>query len=133
MVDVGANECDNTINGRNQFVLFVLVHLLLIGLNGTNGKYGIFSTYLKLTCKSHNKSWVVVLKSLFIFSVRYLKYTFETKGFISTLRNKVLKNCVAHILSESVVSVPSLYRTSLKYIIFLIINKVKKEINKSTL
>lgn len=56
MVDVGANECDNTINGRNQFVLFVLVHLLLIGLNGTNGKYDIFSTHLKLTCKSHNKS-----------------------------------------------------------------------------
>ncbi|XP_063390167.1 protogenin-like [Cydia fagiglandana] len=38
MVDVGANECDNTINGRNQFVFFVLVHLLLIGLNGTNAQ-----------------------------------------------------------------------------------------------
>lgn len=39
MVDVGVNECDNTVNGRNQFVFLVLVHLLLIGLNGTNGNY----------------------------------------------------------------------------------------------
>ncbi|KAI5644530.1 immunoglobulin domain-containing protein [Phthorimaea operculella] len=38
MVDVGVNECDNTINGRNQFVFLVLVHLLLIGLNGTNAQ-----------------------------------------------------------------------------------------------
>ncbi|XP_072950045.1 neogenin-like [Epargyreus clarus] len=38
MVDVGVNECDNTINGRNQFVLLVFVHLLLIGLNGTNAQ-----------------------------------------------------------------------------------------------
>lgn len=39
MVDVGVNECNNTINGKSQFVCLVLVHLLLIGLNGTNGKY----------------------------------------------------------------------------------------------
>lgn len=39
MVDVGGNECHNTISGRNQFVFLVFVHLLLIGLNGTNGKY----------------------------------------------------------------------------------------------
>ncbi|CAH2040629.1 unnamed protein product, partial [Iphiclides podalirius] len=38
MVDVGVNECDNTVNGRNQFVYFVFVHLLLIGLNGTNAQ-----------------------------------------------------------------------------------------------
>ncbi|CAH0751918.1 unnamed protein product [Diatraea saccharalis] len=38
MVDVGVNECDNTIKGRNQFVCLVLVHLLLIGLNGTNAQ-----------------------------------------------------------------------------------------------
>lgn len=42
MVDAGVNECDNTINGRNQFVFLVFVHLLLIGLNGTNGKYYFF-------------------------------------------------------------------------------------------
>lgn len=39
MVDAGVKECDNTINGRNQFVFLVFVHLLLIGLNGTNGNY----------------------------------------------------------------------------------------------
>jgi hypothetical protein len=39
MVDVGVNEWNNTINGKNQFVCLVLVHLLLIGLNGTNGNY----------------------------------------------------------------------------------------------
>ncbi|XP_028170645.1 roundabout homolog 1-like isoform X2 [Ostrinia furnacalis] len=38
MVDVGVNECDNTANGKNQFVCLVLVHLLLIGLNGTNAQ-----------------------------------------------------------------------------------------------
>ncbi|XP_026759627.2 LOW QUALITY PROTEIN: netrin receptor DCC-like [Galleria mellonella] len=38
MVDVGVNECDNTINGRNQFVFLIFVHLLLIGLNGTNAQ-----------------------------------------------------------------------------------------------
>ncbi|KAG7309654.1 hypothetical protein JYU34_004140 [Plutella xylostella] len=38
MVDVGVNECDNSANGRNQFVFLVLVHLLLIGLNGTNAQ-----------------------------------------------------------------------------------------------
>ncbi|KAL0832166.1 hypothetical protein ABMA28_001623 [Loxostege sticticalis] len=38
MVDVGVNECDNTVNGKNQFVCLVLVHLLLIGLNGTNAQ-----------------------------------------------------------------------------------------------
>ncbi|KAJ0177852.1 hypothetical protein K1T71_006725 [Dendrolimus kikuchii] len=38
MVDAGANECDNTVNGRNQFVFLVFVHLLLIGLNGTNAQ-----------------------------------------------------------------------------------------------
>ncbi|KAG6441228.1 neogenin [Manduca sexta] len=38
MVDAGVNECDNTVNGRNQFVLLVFVHLLLIGLNGTNAQ-----------------------------------------------------------------------------------------------
>ncbi|XP_026731729.1 protein sax-3-like [Trichoplusia ni] len=38
MVDAGVNECDNTINGRNQFVFLVFVHLLLIGLNGTNAQ-----------------------------------------------------------------------------------------------
>lgn len=43
MVDAGANECDNTVNGRNQFVFLVFVHLLLIGLNGTNGKYYSFN------------------------------------------------------------------------------------------
>lgn len=39
MLDAGVNECDNTVNGSNRFVFLVLVHLLLIGLNGTNGKY----------------------------------------------------------------------------------------------
>lgn len=38
MVDVGANECDNIRNGKNQFVYLVLVHLLLLGLNGTNAQ-----------------------------------------------------------------------------------------------
>lgn len=38
MVYVGVSECE-TINGKNQFVYFIFVHLLLIGLNGTNGKY----------------------------------------------------------------------------------------------
>ncbi|CAH0723670.1 unnamed protein product, partial [Brenthis ino] len=38
MVVVGGNECDNTINGKNQFVFLVFVHLLLIGLNGTNAQ-----------------------------------------------------------------------------------------------
>ncbi|XP_032515892.2 protein sax-3-like isoform X1 [Danaus plexippus] len=38
MVDVGGNECDNTVTGRNQFVYLVFVHLLLIGLNGTNAQ-----------------------------------------------------------------------------------------------
>ncbi|XP_013174127.1 PREDICTED: protein sax-3-like [Papilio xuthus] len=38
MVYIGVNECDNTINGRNQFVYFIFVHLLLIGLNGTNAQ-----------------------------------------------------------------------------------------------
>ncbi|KAM3966923.1 netrin receptor DCC [Aphomia sociella] len=38
MVDVGVNECDNTINGRNQYVFLIFVHLLLIGLNGTNAQ-----------------------------------------------------------------------------------------------
>lgn len=42
MVDVGVNECDNTVNGKNQFVCLVLVHLLLIGLNGTNGNCYFF-------------------------------------------------------------------------------------------
>lgn len=38
MMDAGVNECDNAANGRNQFVFLVLVHLLLIGLNGTNAQ-----------------------------------------------------------------------------------------------
>lgn len=45
MVVVGGNECDNTINGKNQFVFLVFVHLLLIGLNGTNGKYDFIVFY----------------------------------------------------------------------------------------
>lgn len=46
MVDAGVNECDNTINGRSQFVFLVFVHLLLIGLNGTNGKYYFFICFV---------------------------------------------------------------------------------------
>ncbi|CAG5046506.1 unnamed protein product [Parnassius apollo] len=38
MVDVGVNECDKTKNGKTQFVYLVFVHLLLIGLNGTNAQ-----------------------------------------------------------------------------------------------
>ncbi|CAG4945155.1 unnamed protein product [Colias eurytheme] len=38
MVDFGGNDCDNVINGKSQFVYLVFVHLLLIGLNGTNAQ-----------------------------------------------------------------------------------------------
>ncbi|VVD00378.1 unnamed protein product [Leptidea sinapis] len=37
MVDYGGNACDS-VNGKSQFVCLVFVHLLLIGLNGTNAQ-----------------------------------------------------------------------------------------------
>lgn len=42
MVIVCVNECCNTVHGRSQFVFLVFVHLLLIGLNGTNGEHCVF-------------------------------------------------------------------------------------------